>query len=88
MFNPFSERAVLNDDVNESNVHTFLSLDTWTTISLCVAGSVGKQEFMPCAGGDLFRPVIMLKEIYLICCTTKQFGGGFVPRFKGRVFEY
>ena len=54
MFNPFSERAVLND-VNESNVHIFLSLDTWTTISLCVAGSVGKQEFMPlCRGGIFF----------------------------------
>ena len=54
MFNPFSERAVFND-VNESNVHIFLSLDTWTTISLCVAGSVGKQEFMPlCRGGIFF----------------------------------
>ena len=89
MLNPFSERAVLND-VNESNVHTFLTLDTWTAISLCVAGSVGKQEFMPCAGGESFSPCYHVERDlpYLICCSTKQFGGGFVPRLKGRVFEY
>ena len=84
MFNLFSERAVLNDDVNESNVHTFLSLDTWATVSLCVAGSVGKQEFMPCAGGKSFSPCYHVERDLPYLLQYKAIWWRFCASFKGQ----
>ena len=87
MFNPFSERAALND-VNEWNVRTFLVNGYYLPYHQPLRSGVCWKTSSLVLGRDLFRPVIMLKGIYLICCSTKQFGGGFVPRFKGRVFEH